>query len=427
MKVVGSAFGSRGDTEPMILLVAELRRRGHDACVVAHPDCGHLAERLGVPFHAIGERVQDAIVHNAAETGDSLKAKGGMDALNRYVTSQFEGFAQIAEGADVILASGVNSSAVHVAEAVGATVRWVMPCPRTLPANDNVPFFIKADSLPKPVNALLWKLMDLGAVTMARTVNAERAKLGLGKDPGGGANVFFRWPDRPILACDPVLGPLTESLEPRVAQTAAMLPPADGELPADVERFLAEGEPPVFIGFGSMGVKDAGATTRLVLDAVRRAGLRAVVARGWAGLASEVMPEGVLAVGELPFGALFPRMAVVVHHGGAGTTATAARAGVPQLVTPQIMDQFYWASRVHRLGLGPQPLPLKKLTAETLSSALREAVGSAGMRERARAIADDLSGVDGVDLTADEVDRTRVRGVAFRATRKAAARAGQAE
>jgi vancomycin aglycone glucosyltransferase len=405
MRIVASVFGSRGDTEPNILLAAELRRRGHDAVVVAHPDCGYIAEALGVPFYACGDPVRESIRKNARDTGNSIKpGAGGMAAIRKEIRSQFAGLAPVvAEGADVILSGGINLSAVSLAEAVGAKLQWVLPVPGVIPAADNTPCILPFESLPRPVNAALWKLMDVTGGAMAATVNEERAKLGLGKQDGHGGILDGK--EMPILHCDPLLGPLAPSLRTRVVQTGAILPPAAGALPAEVEEFLAAGEPPVFVGFGSMGVRDPRAATQLIVEAVRKAGVRAVIARGWAELAAGPLPDDVLAIDEVAFNLLFPRTAAVVHHGGAGTTATAARAGVPQIVVPQIMDQFYWGNRVWRLGIGTPKLPMKKLTAEGLAAAIREASGSSAMRERARVVAEELRGVDGVRLTADEVER----------------------
>ena len=166
-------------------------------------------------------------------------------------------------------------------------------------------------------------------------------------------------------------------------------------LPPALEAFLADGPAPVTIGFGSMTDGDPGGSSALVAEAVRRAGVRAVILAGWGGLATAALPEGVLALPEAPHGPLFARSAAVVHHGGAGTTAAALRAGVPQVVVPHMVDQPYWGRRVRALGVGPAPIPRHRLSAEGLARALAVAAGDSSMRERARALAAGIAAEDG--------------------------------
>jgi sterol 3beta-glucosyltransferase len=144
--------------------------------------------------------------------------------------------------------------------------------------------------------------------------------------------------------------------------------------PRELLDFLNNGEPPVYIGFGSLGGnKQAEATTRLVLDALKRAGMRGILATGWSGLSEKMdMPSSVFRLQSAPHTWLFPRMAAVVHHGGAGTTAAGLRAGVPSVIITYGNDTLAWGRRVYELGVGPKPLPRKKLTVEQLAAALVE-------------------------------------------------------
>ena len=135
--------------------------------------------------------------------------------------------------------------------------------------------------------------------------------------------------------------------------------------------FLAAGEPPVYVGFGSMAGKDPAALTQLVVAALAAAGARGVVATGWGGLRrAGHVPDTVLMLDSAPHEWLFPRMAAVVHHGGAGTTAAGLRAGRPAVVCPFGMDQVFWAWRVHELGVGSEPIPQARLTVARLAAAI---------------------------------------------------------
>jgi UDP:flavonoid glycosyltransferase YjiC (YdhE family) len=167
-------------------------------------------------------------------------------------------------------------------------------------------------------------------------------------------------------------------------------------LPRDVEAFLDAGDPPVYIGFGSMPNDDPVVRTEIVAEACATVSRRAVISAGWGGLGGGRTFPHVKSVGPLNHRLLFERVAAVVHHGGAGTTAAAARAGVPQVVVPHFFDQFYWADRVHALGLGPAPLG-RHFRAGDLTSALRSALEDARTKERAVAMAQRLGRYSGGD------------------------------
>jgi UDP:flavonoid glycosyltransferase YjiC (YdhE family) len=160
--------------------------------------------------------------------------------------------------------------------------------------------------------------------------------------------------------------------------------------------FLAAGDPPVSIGFGSMTENDTGALTDLLIQAVQQSQTRAVLLSGWAGIGEEPLPRNVLRLDAVPHEWLYPRMRAVVHHGGAGTTAASLRAGIPTLVVPHMADQLFWGERIEALGVGPRAIPREKLTAASLAAAIRAAVSNEGMRHRAAALGAKIRAEDGV-------------------------------
>lgn len=166
--------------------------------------------------------------------------------------------------------------------------------------------------------------------------------------------------------------------------------------PEALVSFLQAGSAPVYIGFGSMPTQDAARTTAIVLEALRRSGQRGVLATGCGGLAATELPPNVFLLDEAPHEWLFPQMAAVVHHGGAGTTAAGLRAGVPTVICPFFGDQPFWGRRVASLGAGPQPIPQRRLSAEALAGAIAAAVGDGQMRARAAALGASLRAEDGV-------------------------------
>lgn len=167
--------------------------------------------------------------------------------------------------------------------------------------------------------------------------------------------------------------------------------------PPALAAFLEAGPPPVYIGgFGSMTNREPAELVRAVVRALALTGQRAVVLTGWGGLSSAELPREIFAIDWVPFDWLFPRVAAVVHHGGAGTTAASLRAGVPTIVIPFFLDQFFWGRRVFELGAGPRPIPRKRLDADTLAVALRLATTDPDMHDRAAALGRRIAAEDGV-------------------------------
>jgi len=189
-----------------------------------------------------------------------------------------------------------------------------------------------------------------------------------------------------------------------VHATSAWILESDEPLPADVEEFLAAGDRPVYLGFGSMPSKDPAGRTAVVLEAVQRAGCRALLGSGWSGIGEGVRAPRCKVIGAVNHAALFPRLSAVVHHGGAGTTATALRAGVPQIIAPHMFDQHDWAARVRAAGLGPAPLK-RYFTADALASALRDTLGDAMMARRARSMAGRLRASRGAQRAAEILEQ----------------------
>ncbi len=158
---------------------------------------------------------------------------------------------------------------------------------------------------------------------------------------------------------------------------------ADWQPSSELKAFLEAGDPPVYIGFGSMAGRNPEQLAKLILEALAKSGQRGLLLTGWGGLRTELVPDNVFVVDAAPHSWLFPRMAAVVHHGGAGTTAEGLRSGAPTVIVPFVFDQYFWGARVKALGLGPDPIPQKNLTADRLSNAIRIAVTDSNMKQRA--------------------------------------------
>ena len=172
--------------------------------------------------------------------------------------------------------------------------------------------------------------------------------------------------------------------------------PPDFSPPPELVDFLEAGDPPVYIGFGSMTGRDPELITEIALAALKKTRQRGILLTGWGGICPTDLPDSVFKLDSIPHDWLFPQMAAIVHHGGAGTTAAALRSGAPTIVVPFVADQPFWGHWTAQLGVGPQPIPKKKLTVERLASAIRTAVEDETMRKRAAILAQKIRSEDGV-------------------------------
>jgi UDP:flavonoid glycosyltransferase YjiC (YdhE family) len=214
---------------------------------------------------------------------------------------------------------------------------------------------------------------------------------------------------RTILAADRDLGPLPDDAPKRAVSTDAWVLDEPGTLDARVEAFLQEGPAPIYIGFGSMIAPRAPELVTQAVAAVRAVGRRAVIAGGWAALEAHI-PEtdDVMIIDNVPHSLIFSKVAAAVHHGGAGTTTAGARAGVPQVLLPHILDQYYWAHRVEVLGLGPPALPIERVTVELLSDRFSRAVNDSLIRERVTRLAPLVAARNGVTAAVEKIEALRL-------------------
>ncbi|WP_030437890.1 glycosyltransferase [Actinoplanes subtropicus] len=379
MRVLLSTSGSRGDLEPLVALAVRLRAAGVEVRVCASPDAAARLAEVGVPFTPVGRSVRTAMNEGRPRPEDAPRLAAEAMAV------QFDQVPAAAEGCDVVLATGVLSAAVavrSVAEKLGIPYFYGFYCPIYVPS----PHYPPPPPLGEPpapeisdIRAL-WDRNNRGAFRrFGEPLTDRRAAIGLPPV----TDIFrYGFTDHPILAADPILAPL-QPTDLDAVQTGAWILPDERPLPPELTAFLDAGSPPVYVGFGSMPAP-AGAA-KVAVEAIRAHGRRVVLSHGWADLALPDDRDDCFAVGEVNHQLLFGRVAAAVHHGGVGTTTTAARAGAPQVVVPQIVDQPYFARRVAELGIGaghdgPSP------TFDSLSAALAVALAPE-TRARAAAVA----------------------------------------
>jgi len=349
MKFLLVGSGSRGDAQPMIALALGLCAAGHEAIVAARPMYGRDAAELGVSFEPVGV---DAADFAAAQGGD---AKGVLAFLEQELEAQLGRLPDVAAKVDRVIGAGMSFGARSVAEAVGAPFVAVVYTPNVL--GEDRP------RLPRRLDQIVQRWRALRGLAPMQTDLMRHAHP----------------PERALVAADPELSgaPLTGLSWPA---TGALLLDDPRPLGADVEAFLSAGETPIYVGFGSMEGTVPALGTGLVRDAVEAAGCRAIVT----GIGASA--GRILRIAGASHHKLFPRVKAIVHHGGAGTTAAAARAGVPQVIVPHAFDQPFWAAQAHRLGLAPPPISAHRVDAIALAQAIRQALEDPRIQACARAL-----------------------------------------
>jgi UDP:flavonoid glycosyltransferase YjiC (YdhE family) len=403
MKVAIVVEGTRGDVHPMLALGSALTAAGHAVRLIASPDFESDAVATRIEFVPLGENVRAHLegVAGALHGG----GVGFMREMKRWadlsLAHQFRTLPSATANVDYVIAAGTVLFAASVAEFHRVPFRYVAYVPALLPSEAHTPAVLPFQVRARWANRLLWRGASrlVNAMTLG-TLNGYRDQLGLAPVSDVVQHVLSK---NPLVAVDRPLAPMPEDCPAGYEQIRCLHPFDDEPLPADVEQFLQAGPAPVYFGFGSMTDPDPARTTGRLLEAVTMLGCRAIISRGWARLGDGPLPDGVMAIGAVSHASLFPRLSAVVHHGGAGTTHTASRAGVPQIVVPHVLDQFYFARRVQTLGVAPPPIPRAKLNVARLAAVVRDTIENQQLGARAADLAQELADLGPVSPQASAV------------------------
>lgn len=401
MKVLLSSIGSRGDVQPILALALELRTLGHDPRLCVAPNFKDWIESFGLVCMPIGPDLKQLTSATAQRPSLKPSAEQLRHLAVHTVRTQFPVLTEAARGCDLILAAGALQIATHsVAEALKIPYVFATYCPAVLPSPDHPPPKMGthySQLLSASANVSLWLEEEQHWNGLFReTLNEERLKAQLVPVESVQRHIFT---DHPWLVADPAIAPAGATTDLQIVQPGAWFMPDESGLPDHVEQFLASGEPPVYFGFGSMRVAEQ--TSRMLIEAARILGLRSIISQGWGNLAPLDAGADCLAIGEVAHEKLFPRVAAVVHHGGAGTTTSAARAGRAQVIIPHLYDQYYWANRVQQLGVGAAGPTRERLTTDALVCALRESLQPA-MTTHAQTLVSRMEG-RGVTIAAERL------------------------
>ena len=420
MHIAIIAPGSRGDVQPYIALGKGLIEAGHTVRIVTHENFGDFVTSHGVGFVPIPGDVQEIAqstqMQKRVESGNfaAVLAQMAKDAKRGALTMARAGL-DACRDVDLLLAGiGGLFTALAVAEKLSLPLIQALYIPFT-PTRAYPSFLVP--KLPPAVKGALGGAYNRISYGLARQMiwqgfrsadrMARRDVLHLHAAPLLGPFDAAATRGCPVLyGVSPSVIPPAPDWSDTVHVTGYWFldPPADWSPPAELTVFLQAGPPPVYVGFGSMSSRKPEEIADLVLRALEQSGQRAVLLSGWGGLSGADLPDSVLMVESVPFSWLFPRVAAVVHHGGAGTTSAGLKAGVPSIVVPFFGDQPFWGQRIADLGVGPAPIPRRKLTAERLARAIREAVTDDAMQQRAAALGARIRAEDGTARAVEVIE-----------------------
>lgn len=394
MRFTVVTYGSEGDTRPLVEVCRELMARGHQVRLWADRSTLVAAEQAHVPCAALAGDIRAAadeggalrrLMHRGDNVAGLLRATARL--VNHSTGAWMDAVMDDARHSDAILFAslasyvGLSVAEAHGVPAIGLGLWPVAPTaefPSPLMAPNMVPRCL-AKLSHRAVNGQIWRLFR-DAVNQARRAHGLAPR----RHPWDGYPVAY--------GISPSLVPPPRDWPARLKICGAWTsPPPDGWLPPpDLLDFLADGPKPLYFGFGSMAGFDCDRIVSAVIGAAQ--GRRAVFSAGWSGIRADQLPSNFHVIGPQPHQWLFPRMAAIVHHGGAGTSHTAARAGVPSVVVPFAADQFFWADRLRRAGVAPQPLKRARLTGHSLRAGVDQALA---LSDRARALGQEMAGEQG--------------------------------
>lgn len=404
MRITIFVYGTWGDIRPHVVLGMALQEAGHQVQVVASPvyEAWVRARHLG--FYPLTYDVNTFVRENASimDAGILQQMRIARETLNPIMTRMGLDMLEATRESDVVITVEFGAAILFdVLRVNNLRVIFINPAPLNPTrefASAALPPAPRWFPFPKWYNRFSSHLVQRIQWSVLGGARNELATQHLGL-PKSKLSDF-----QALLAVTPALTTVSKYLIPRPAdwdehfQVTGYLfdDDPDWEPPQALRDFLAAGEAPVYVGFGSMPDSRPEATTRIILEAVHKAGKRAVILTGWAGLGANDVPENIYVLKYAPHSWLFPQMAAVVHHGGSGTTAAGFRAGVPTTIVPHNADQPYWGRLVKRLGVGTDPIPRKKLNVGNLAQAIQIATTDPTLRENAQALSRKIQAEDGL-------------------------------
>jgi vancomycin aglycone glucosyltransferase len=392
MKIAIVIYGTRGDVQPMLALALGLMKNGHEILFCAPPEHGELLKRHGCPFVPFGPNLKEIFKANAPKNGSPAKQPSAK-AMKMEITNQIGLLPEILKASDLLLGVGFVLGVPTAAEVLKIPYRFVIFYPAILGTSIHDPL---------PGRLLFGFGRWIMNAALKGFINKKRKEVGLNPI----RDVWGNWMGEHVLvACDAALNPVREGVAFQCTQTGYMFLPPQTGLNPEVEQFISSGKPPVFIGFGSNPISRPEKLAHLFPKVAQITGQRLIISKGWADLEETLRSPDICYADDLPYEILFPKLAAIIHHGGTGTMASAARAGIPQAAFPYMADQFENRKQIVKLGLGPNACDFKKMSVKTLSDAINACTTNESYRKKSAEISQQLKSTNGLELTMQLIEQ----------------------
>jgi sterol 3beta-glucosyltransferase len=409
MKITVLTYGSRGDVQPFIPLSLGLISRGHSVKLAAPSRFKDFVEGYGIQFVPLAGDPEELSKRFNNAGHNILKIMAGMmDYVSEIAVDVLHQTDASCENADLILHTFLHATGAHTyARERNIPDIHIQTFPMFTPTGDypNVTLpDLKIPLLNRLTHVMAAKLTwwgaRLGFEQVRRRTGIPKRKLfwPFEEDPAR--------PPTPILcAWSPGVIPASSGWPPHVHVTGWYFFASNRHYSPspELETFLEAEEPPVCISFGSMVNRSAEAVDHIVRASLAQTGNRGIILSGWSRVKHQ-SSGNILYLDAVPHDWLLPRCKMIIHHGGAGTTSAGLQAGIPNIVVPFTLDQPFWGRRVQAIGAGPAPIPVKKLSAEKLTRAIRYA-GTTACRERAAEIGRKIRSEDGVEVAVRLIEK----------------------
>lgn len=402
-KILISTFGTRGDIQPFIALGKGLKAAGYEVGVCTSEGYRSFVEEHQLQYVFMDNellRLSQAVLGDTYGIGGTLNIVRKMNAAMRRSMDD-EWNAALNFQPDLIIYHPKCLGSYHVAEKLHIPAIMSIPLPLYTPTSEFPASFMSGIRLGKWFNRFSYRLIGLSSSMFAGTINDFRAKT-LGMSPiKRFADVLLRSNGKPVpilYPYSPFLLPVPKDFPDHVHVTGYWFldQTTTWQPEPELTNFLESGTQPVYIGFGSIGARNAEKRTQIILEALEKSGQRGLFVSGWGGLKASNLPQTVYMAESIPHDWLFPKVAAVVHHGGAGTTAAGLRAGKPTIICPFMADQPFWGKLVHQRGIGPEPISQYRLTSDKLATAITTVVVDQTMKHRAAELGEQIRAEDGV-------------------------------
>ena len=408
MKIVMVGWGTTGDVYPVLALAKRLLERGHQVRVCALTLFKDKVLEIGAEFYEI-EVAFDLEEFHAAM--DAIIPKRDPLAMMRLIVE--EGIVQRGEkwyqaclaamkGADLVICHSVDIPAQEAAIRNGVPWLTVTYCPAIIKCLDFAPY--PFPNWGRLFNAVVWKVAQL---RLGSSIDPlfNQFIVSIGGKPRTSVMLEGMYsPSLNLIAASPVLCPPADFAPNHQFTGVWHLASPSYVPPPELVDFLAEGPPPIIITFGSMGGSNGRETTEILIDTIKKINQRAIVQAGWGKLGTQKALPDIFCTDYVPHQWLFPQGCCVVHHGGAGTTASVCRAKVPSVVVAHNADQPYWGKRLSDLGVAPKHLHRRNLTPERLAKRIQKVLDTPAMKERAGVLGKQMESEDGLTTAVELIE-----------------------